>query len=1324
MSDIKQVKIDNWGIFFLQRLQQFFNRTDFCDLTLQFENNVQLKVHRLVMNACTEYFQILENTCDVVDDCLIMPLDLQPDVVVPIVNFMYTGQLEFQMSHYDKLYAAAKLMNLTVLTKLLDAQKVPVSPLAKPLHKRASVGAVTWNLQGKKIVPKTMDPDLPEPLPGRKLPVWKRKTIPTSSFRASTSDFISENIVSSFKSTSTPTPKVLDNTPRPTRFEWPEDEIPSTDLMVSSFDDISYGSQPLAAPIIKSNSMSNSSAAFEEIKKNTIKRPATSYNHHNNPVNLQEVKEYLQEQKLRNDYILRNEERNSASQNEDSNDNIEYRDENSSQGGESIFGNIKEENPNKSILKPSSNDEDHSPAKKVRFSLEGKENATKGKKSIIEAKVKVESGDLTNHTKIISEVLKKYPYLMQKNKNIKLKIMQKNQSSNETMLEQPKKIKIIKSNEKIVEEKQSPQQEKQLQGNNSSQDESGIEEYKCKDCNIPNEYIQLQSYPEYHDHIVEFHPERIDARVCEHCGHRSTRRHLLLYHQLTKHGIDPPPPFVFPQCDRCDYVAVNKVLLKRHQAGVHGSTQSYVDEKASRIVCQICNATFKRNLLFIKHCHQTGHNEDLNFDCEYCHKKFLRASYVIAHMKSYHKPELESENINLDELDKESIKSEIKIISNISVNTNIEEIENKTEDMVPTPSVPSSEAEALVNVASGIAASLGLVVLDENQFVIQTQDDCTTEEYILPEISEEDGTLVHQTPQTIALTVSDQQTANNIVTTSTPVTTTDELVMVLTDHDYSDGNTPIITSENSNIVVLYSHPVEGQSTQYISPEGNIVLNSQTGVIEMNGHKLQVTNAEQLEIKNTENEDVEKPVEIQQEVIEPEESIEMIQQEINNHFQETEKLNQEIIQHSNAVAEILSTEIQSQSSENVPEETSDDLARTLEDKDGDVHTEEQNEIITEHIEEPKEPEALPVSNENLEPEPMEVDEEIDEVAKAVSPKTDNETNNKDVESISEELEPPALERPSEIDASTSEIEIPTLTLEPSAPAVEPLAENQSVTESDTHLEDEAMDVDEADNSSKKEDSPESEDIEQPNEETIKDTENVQIAENTEINEDTNVTEHKTEHMEPPLVKDVENDSDEKVNDETITEANETDETNEVVQTSEIKEDEVKAEETQDKNEKTPEIVEEDNSNKNASNETKEPEEKTEDVLPIEEKNENETINETPTATKDNVTSLVSDWCDDDSGLQGNSTELVQQSIETNETEPSESNQFVIPATEEQNNDKETNKEENDENKVSNIKITKLLDDWDDGDTDSQNSGETTQQVTKNPINNLIEDWDDE
>lgn len=58
-----------------------------------------------------------------------------------------------------------------------------------------------------------------------------------------------------------------DNTPRPTRFEWPEDD--SLSEMTSSFDDISYDSTPLATPVKTSTASLSSSVAFEELQKSS-----------------------------------------------------------------------------------------------------------------------------------------------------------------------------------------------------------------------------------------------------------------------------------------------------------------------------------------------------------------------------------------------------------------------------------------------------------------------------------------------------------------------------------------------------------------------------------------------------------------------------------------------------------------------------------------------------------------------------------------------------------------------------------------------------------------------------------------------------------------------------------------------------------------------------------------------------------------------------------------------------------------------------------------------------------------------------------------------
>jgi hypothetical protein len=83
-------------------------------------------------------------------------------------SFMYTGRLEFRAELHKRLYTTAQQMNMTVLTKLLDAQNAATSPQVKPVIRRPPQVPITYNLQGKKIIPKQIDTDLPETLPGRK----------------------------------------------------------------------------------------------------------------------------------------------------------------------------------------------------------------------------------------------------------------------------------------------------------------------------------------------------------------------------------------------------------------------------------------------------------------------------------------------------------------------------------------------------------------------------------------------------------------------------------------------------------------------------------------------------------------------------------------------------------------------------------------------------------------------------------------------------------------------------------------------------------------------------------------------------------------------------------------------------------------------------------------------------------------------------------------------------------------------------------------------------------------------------------------------------
>ncbi|KOB70269.1 putative microtubule binding protein, partial [Operophtera brumata] len=390
MTDPKQVKVDNWGIYFLQRLKHFFNRTDYCDLTLQFQDNAQLKVHRLVLSACTEYFELLERTCEMYEDCLVMPDDLQADVVVPIVNFMYTGQLEFKMDILERLHACSEIMNMPVLTKLLDSHR-PKNRITQSYSKRQSKPQLNVKL----------------PLEVATAPIIQKRSYAKAfektnvvlrdkkHFQALNKTTAPMNVTNGGLIYRAPSPipyeahgtikphKFVVGEARPTRYELPE-ELDTDNLFENSFCNISYTSQPLMV--------------HPDTTKQYAKRPrqdkglaSTSKKSRSSTMDIVECKKIQRE----------------------SGDNL-FEESMTSDDTEmfkpAFVSNvsIKREpakDPNKlfdQLL--DQNEEEHS----AKVTIE----TTKNNKA----------GANLDHAKIISEVLKKYPHLVKSNKNIKLKI--------------------------------------------------------------------------------------------------------------------------------------------------------------------------------------------------------------------------------------------------------------------------------------------------------------------------------------------------------------------------------------------------------------------------------------------------------------------------------------------------------------------------------------------------------------------------------------------------------------------------------------------------------------------------------------------------------------------------------------------------------------------------------------------------------------------------------------------------------------------------------------------------------------------------------------
>lgn len=837
MENSKQVRVDNWGTFFLQRLQTFFNKTDYCDLTLQFEGNVQLKVHRLVINACTDYFQVLEQTCEMSEDILIMPADLQADVILPIVNFMYTGMLEFQMNIYEKLYKTAELMDIPVLTKILDAQKNKIPALNKPVKKNFPAQQ-TLSMQNKKMSLKT-EAELPSTLPGRKLPVWKRKCVPVPMI----------NTVPSFYSEpKRPLPDPLstyDNTPKPTRFEWPEDELSNYPLLESSFDDISYTSKQL---LTQEEEIRSTSSTFDEVKQmpNLNKRPA---NYNDSQIDIEEVKNYVKEQKIRSDLA-------------DYDDDEEEDNDLNSFSESDKLENAKRKSERQSLRS----------AKRLRFNLNEKENK--------ETKVNVSPANRTevNHTKIISEVLKKYPHLVKKNKNIRLKILAKSptKESPKTTTTTTTPAKPSTSKVAAVSTKKDYCKPSKTQSETKNFQDEGP--WTCSSCSTASEKVEFVLYYLYRKHLTDVHNEKFDSRLCKFCGHKSTKHNMLMYHQYTKHGIKPPAAYNFPKCNQCPYIAITESLLIKHK-----QNHSKFD-----LQCHECKVAFNNQHSLTTHVQITGHtgkSGKTNFDCQYCTKRCHLAAELFSHIKMQHRKEgrrdgiVSIDELEEDELDEIEEEKEEKLIKKEKINilSDVKLPQNDQGHLNEGISLESNEA--LNNVASGIATSLGLVdivVLDDNQqYILQsnnqqlvTQENIPgnqQQEFILPDLTESHSFA--QNPPMSEVITPDHNVITQSMLSNSDIASTDELVMVLTDHDYNDGNNEMLNNDNSNIVVLYSHPVEGHENQFITSQGNLMLNSQTGMIELR-NPAAITSATGESMMAQDSSHIE--------------SIEMIQREINSH----------------------------------------------------------------------------------------------------------------------------------------------------------------------------------------------------------------------------------------------------------------------------------------------------------------------------------------------------------------------------------------------------------------------------------------------------------
>lgn len=387
------------------------------------------------------------------------------------------------------------------------------------------------------------------------------------------------------------------------------------------------------------------------------------------------------------------------------------------------------------------------------------------------------------HTKIIHDVLKKYPHLVKNKQNIKLKITK--QSTGTAVVKQTPVSTVVTKPTITPPPTTAPTRKidsKKMHALIALGAENMEGPWLCLRCGVNGRPISIPSYKGFRRHLIGTHKEKIDPRICEHCGFKVNKRPDLHYHCLMKHNIVPPHNVVFPKCDECQYIAPDVAALMKHRETHHKTKNLHH--------CIYCNKTFSNEVLLYNHIrsnHKERACEDgvMDFDDE-----------EILDDSNQYVPNNETSP---------SGSNKIKILSNI-------ELPVHTISSVAAQDInlePSSEAEALSNVATGIATSLGVLDSSEDLQYIDAEMNATeqqdgekseqTDDVTVTQFIAEDGSL-----STLQLTSSEKADLVRQMENQEGV------VMILND-DFDHSQEMIVSNpEQQGIVVVYSQADDGR----------------------------------------------------------------------------------------------------------------------------------------------------------------------------------------------------------------------------------------------------------------------------------------------------------------------------------------------------------------------------------------------------------------------------------------------------------------------------------------------------------------------------------
>ncbi|XP_067648485.1 centrosome-associated zinc finger protein Cp190 [Eurosta solidaginis] len=821
MGEIKSVKVDNWGVFFLQKLQNFFNKTDYCDLTLQFRDNSQLKVHRLVLSACTDYFNVLEQNCEMVDDALIMPNELQADVVVPIVNFMYTGTLEFELKMYGKLLRTAKDMNMTVLLKLLEAHRRTMEgvnrmqrpPSPKPLRRRVpGTGPLPTVQQHSGHQPRFLAS------PNSVTPGIQRRVLPTKA--NSQQNQINQQIGPTSLIRAGHTAAAADSVQN--RAPYTQQNLHETTIKQEP------GEEPTPT------------SPFEQLRKgyNNNKRPAStsSLSPPTKKLNIEDVKEFAEQQRMRKQIAAEyGEDQGAEYESSMLEDDIHNDDDDDDMATTSATANARQTQMQHGSTTITINQNEKPPTIVVKDSSNSK----------------------VNHAKIIKEVLRQYPHLVKSNKNIKLKIMPSSgdqpqkiivkkeqlenitdespnesstqtqsvlrvQTSSQTLLKPIEKshttaqqsssqqavvpklspslipppapavqqklptIPASSANVTVVSATTSaaapPAQKRRIDSKTMHAlialgAENTTGPWLCLRCGVNGRPISIPSYRGFRRHLINTHKEQIDPALCEHCGWRSSNKRELHFHAEVEHKVKSTS-YTFPLCLLCSKQFLDTNTLNQH------------------MLCE--------------------HPDESKQQCIYCNKIFAREIQLYNHMKTYHKKQAIDDGI-IDYSDEEFPESQYidEPISQQVEDTNKITIEKKESKIKIISDISLPSAGSIIklesnSICSDANAQIGITDSQEQEFIAITNKstDISSDAPKFVTVDGSEMVLTDEQRQEIMAQLNQEHGASGVV-------------MVLNEPgEYTTGTHSALTASDDNVgnSEKKSPHVERESAHEAEPE--------------------------------------------------------------------------------------------------------------------------------------------------------------------------------------------------------------------------------------------------------------------------------------------------------------------------------------------------------------------------------------------------------------------------------------------------------------------------------------------------------------------------